>query len=99
MKLFLFEYKKCDPRSDIIKECSRKLSTKSYGKPKLFQISEAIEKKMWDTKKLFPNLDFYAASAYHQCGIPTNFFTPIFVVARSTGWFSHIMEVSLSIIR
>jgi len=85
-------YKKCDPRSDIIKECSRKLSTKPYGKPKIFQISEAIEKKMWDTKKLFPNLDFYAASAYHQCGIPTNFFTPIFVVARSTGWFSHIME-------
>lgn len=48
--------------------------------------------KMWDSKKLFPNLDFYAASAYHQCGIPTSLFTPIFVIARTAGWGANIIE-------
>merc|ERR550525_1819604 len=85
-------YRKCDPRSDVIKECSRQLSQTSYGKPDLFAKSEAIEKLMWDEKKLFPNLDFYSASAYHQCGIPTNLFTPIFVISRTSGWFAHIAE-------
>ncbi len=47
---------------------------------------------MMEQKQLFPNLDFYSASAYHQCGIPTNFFTPIFVIARTTGWVAHIIE-------
>lgn len=47
---------------------------------------------MWSEKRLFPNLDFYAASAYHQCGIRTDFFTPIFVIARTAGWSAHIME-------
>lgn len=47
---------------------------------------------MWDEKKLFPNLDFYAATAYHQCGIRTDFFTPIFVIARTAGWSAHILE-------
>jgi 2-methylcitrate synthase len=47
---------------------------------------------MMSEKKMFPNLDFYAASAYHQCGVPTDFFTPIFVIARTAGWASHIIE-------
>jgi 2-methylcitrate synthase len=86
-------YKKCDPRSDIVKECSRALTTHpKTGRPDLFEISERVESVMWSTKKLFPNLDFYAASAYHQCGIPTDFFTPIFVIARTTGWAAHIIE-------
>lgn len=85
-------YKKSDPRSDIIKEQSRKLASLPGGSPKLFQISERIEKIMWEEKKLFPNLDFYAASAYHMCGIRTDFFTPIFVIARTAGWAAHILE-------
>jgi len=85
-------YKKCDPRSDIIKECSKKLSELPGGKPMLYAISERVEKLMWDKKKMFPNLDFYSASAYHQCGIPTDHFTPIFVIARTAGWGSHIIE-------
>jgi len=47
---------------------------------------------MWDKKKLFPNLDFYSATAYHFCGIPTPLFTPIFVMARLSGWSAHIFE-------
>lgn len=85
-------YKVSDPRSDIIKAESVKLSQAPGGKPKLVAISESIEATMRRKKRMFPNLDFYAASAYHQCGIPTNFFTPIFIIARTAGWSSHIIE-------
>lgn len=84
-------YKKSDPRSDIIKEWSRKLSQHARD-GYLFPVSEAIEKVMWDEKKLFPNLDFYSASAYHFCGIPTSLFTPVFVMSRISGWSAHIFE-------
>lgn len=84
-------YKKSDPRSDIIKGWSEKLS-KTARDGYLYQVSERIEKIMWDEKKLFPNLDFYSASAYHFCGIPTSLFTPIFVMARLSGWSAHIFE-------
>lgn len=84
-------YKISDPRSDIIKEWSRKLSTQARD-GYLFAVSEAIEKVMWDEKKLFPNLDFYSATAYHFCGIPTPLFTPIFVMSRLSGWSAHIIE-------
>lgn len=84
-------YTTSDPRSDIIKAWSKKLSEQA-GDMKLYEVSERIEKVMWDEKKLFPNLDFYSASAYHLCGIPTNMFTPIFVMSRITGWAAHIIE-------
>jgi len=84
-------YKKSDPRSDIIKQYSEKLSHESSD-GYLYPVSERIEKIMWDEKKLFPNLDFYSASAYHFCGIPTNMFTPIFVMSRLSGWSAHIIE-------
>jgi len=84
-------YKTCDPRSDIIKAWSKKLAYE-YGDQVLYPVSERIEMVMRDEKKLFPNLDFYSASAYHFCGIPTEMFTPIFVFSRITGWAAHIIE-------
>lgn len=84
-------YKSSDPRSDIIKVWSRTLAEKAKDS-QLYPISERIEKIMREEKKLFPNLDFYSASAYHFCGIPTFLFTPIFVIARISGWSAHIME-------
>jgi 2-methylcitrate synthase len=84
-------YRISDPRSDIIKAWSEKLS-KTARDGYLYAVSERIEKVMWDQKKLFPNLDFYSASAYHFCGIPTPLFTPIFVMSRITGWSAHVLE-------
>ena len=84
-------YTTSDPRSDIIKQCARKLS-EARGDTTLYDISNRIEQVMWREKKLFPNLDFYSAPAYHLCGIPTSMFTPIFVMSRVTGWAAHIIE-------
>ncbi len=84
-------YKKFDPRSIIIKECAKKLSEKAED-PETFTISETIEQLMWDEKNLFPNLDFYTASAYHFCKIPISLFTPLFVISRTSGWAAHIIE-------
>lgn len=84
-------YSVSDPRSDIIKEKAKALS-KLTGDTTLYPVSEAIEHVMWEEKKLFPNLDFYSASAYHFMGIPTEMFTPIFVLSRITGWCAHILE-------
>jgi 2-methylcitrate synthase len=84
-------YSKSDPRNVVIKSWSQKLA-KDHGDMTLFEVSEEIEKLMWDEKKLFPNLDFYSASAYHVMGIPTPLFTPLFVCSRITGWSAHLME-------
>ena len=84
-------YKDCDPRSDIIKAWSAKLA-EAKGDHLLFAISERIEAVMRREKDIFPNLDFYSASAYHYCGIPTSLFTPIFVISRITGWAAHVIE-------
>lgn len=84
-------YRDADPRSEVIKAWSSRLSN-DVGNPGLFAISEAIEKRMWDEKRLFPNLDFYSATAFHFMGVETYLFTPIFVMSRVSGWAAHVME-------
>ena len=84
-------YRICDPRSDIVKSWSRTLSA-GHAEAHLYTVSERIEAVMKREKNLFPNLDFFSASAFHFLGVPTPMFTPIFVLARIAGWSAHILE-------
>jgi len=84
-------YRESDPRNIVIKQWAKRLADE-VGDQVLYPVSERIEQVMWREKKLFPNLDFYSASAYHFMGIPTPLFTPIFVCSRITGWAAHVLE-------
>ncbi|MEH6560310.1 MAG: 2-methylcitrate synthase [Marinobacter sp.] len=84
-------YTESDPRNVIIKKWSEKLS-KEAGDTVLYPVSVRCEEVMWREKKLFCNADFFHASTYHFMGIPTELFTPIFVMSRVSGWTAHVKE-------
>ncbi len=84
-------YTKADPRNAINKRLARELAEET-GDTVVYPVSEAIERVMWDEKRLFANADFYSAGIYHFLGIPTALFTPLFVCSRISGWSAHIYE-------
>jgi len=84
-------YRSADPRSDVIQVWAAQLA-KAVGDTRLYPVSERVEAVMRREKRLFPNLDFYSASAFHFLGIPTLFFTPLFVFSRISGWAAHVIE-------
>jgi citrate synthase len=84
-------YKVLDPRAPHLRTMAVKLS-EELGEPKWIRMSERIAAIMKEKKGLNANVDFYSATVYYSLGIPTDMFTPIFAISRTSGWTAHVLE-------
>ncbi|MBI1175832.1 citrate synthase [bacterium] len=84
-------YKVLDPRAPHLKKMAQKLCGQ-LGEKKWIQMSERIASLMKEKKGLEANVDFYSATVYYSLGIPTDLFTPIFAIARTSGWTAQVLE-------
>jgi len=85
-------YKEVDPRAQLTKQLLRRLVSETGKGEELYDLCDAVEKAVWDLKKLPANVDFYVAPVFNILGVPTEIYTPLFASSRTVGWVAHYNE-------